>query len=158
MKPSKLCVDYQEFRMYYFNCTLSIGRTPSFPDLSHSTLHCLSPNWNHEKKMLGKWKGKTEKEGLGGRGTPWCFWHERLKTSPKTSPKRKGIINGNTIWTALDRPGVGGHACRGRFSSPCLSMQWTRGITRNLSFSGKENYFIQRIHSPHKFQNAGNAQ
>ena len=29
---------YQEFQMHYFNCTLPTGRTPSFPNLSHSTL------------------------------------------------------------------------------------------------------------------------
>lgn len=73
MKPSKLCVDYQEFQMYYFNCTLFIGGTPGFPDLSHYTLPCLSSNWYHEDRALGKWRGKTGKEGLEGKRHSMMF-------------------------------------------------------------------------------------
>lgn len=153
MKPSKLCINYQEFQMYYFNCTLSTGRTPSFPDLSHSTHPCLSPNWNHEERMLGKCKGKTGKEGLGEE----VLHNVSDMRDWRLLWKGRGVPMEIPLGCIGQTRGQGSHVQR-HFSIPCLSMQWTRGILRNLSFLGKQSYFIQRIHSPPKFWNAGNAQ
>lgn len=160
MKPSKLCFDYQEFQMYYFNCTLSTGRTPSSPDLSHCTLPCLSPNLNHKERMLGNWKGRTRKKDWGEQALHNVSAWETKRPLQKGGELSMEIPFYPRHWA--DK-GKGDHV-RGGASLFPAPMQWTRrGITRNLSFwyhylQVRKATFIQRIHSTYKFRGVGNAQ